>query len=323
MSNDQQERHYLTMPQVTPEIIENVFRQECWSLTQLIAWVGTRNPKAVAVGSESLSPWVTSGLVDEAAYALLAWVSGELDDTTLVQIDTTPAQHDAHVYLYDVQWRIHDAHVRLRHRLLADKAHALARKNWRRWGAEAESKLRTGLLGLTEVSTNDTTGDTSSRSIPSSECTGLRLIGGNLTLLPKLTRQNPAHTDSPVAIKSPQVSRERVLAEFPPQIEEVARDAMRASPELAATAQIGPARRGRRAKYDWDEAAMALTEALDDHGDYDEQGQMADWNCQARAENFVTRHFEKPLHGGVAPSEGRVRSFVRETVAAWRKSKGQ
>src|SRR5262249_21817894 len=38
----------------------------------------------------------------------------------------------------------------------------------------------------------------------------------NLTLLPSLTlRQHPAHTDSPIAIKSPQVRRERVLAEFP------------------------------------------------------------------------------------------------------------
>jgi hypothetical protein len=205
---------------VTPEIIENVFRTERWSLSQAIVWAGAQRHEAVAVGSESLSPWVTSGLVDEAAYVLFALAMGDLDDTTPVQYDTTPAQHDAHVHSYDVHVRVCDAHVRLQHRLLAEKTRASAKKNWARWGAKVESKLRAGLLGLTGIPA----GEASNRTITSSECTDLRLVGGNLTLLPKLTRQHPAHTDSPIAIESPLISRERVLKEFPPQRDDVAPD---------------------------------------------------------------------------------------------------
>ena len=147
--------------------------------TQLIVWVGTRNPEVVAIGSESLSPWVKSER-DEAPYALIATVAGELD--------AVPPEE-------------------------TKRRRTRAQEKWERWCAEAESKLRAGLLGLTGIPA----GEASNRTIISSECTDLRLVGGNLTLLPKLTRQHPAHSDSPIAIKSPQVSRERVLAAYPPR----------------------------------------------------------------------------------------------------------
>ena len=93
-------------------------------------------------------------------------------------------------------------------------------------------------------------------------------------------------------------------------------------PSLAPAAQPVPqqappssSRRGRRARYDWDEAKIVLLDALKQRGDFDETDQENDWNCQARAEGLIRSHFgEKDQR----PSASLVRSHVAEIVKEWR-----
>jgi hypothetical protein len=74
-------------------------------------------------------------------------------------------------------------------------------------------------------------------------------------------------------------------------------------------------RRGRRARYDWDEAKIVLLDALKQRGDFDETDQEDDWNCQARAEDLITSHFGKKDQ---RPSASLVRSHVAKIVKEWR-----
>ena len=74
-------------------------------------------------------------------------------------------------------------------------------------------------------------------------------------------------------------------------------------------------RRGRKRKYDWDEAKIVLIEALKKHGDFDEDGQMDNWNCQACAERLVIEHFGK---SDQHPAVSTVRSWVVKAVKQWR-----
>jgi hypothetical protein len=93
-------------------------------------------------------------------------------------------------------------------------------------------------------------------------------------------------------------------------------------PSLAPAAQPVPqqapsssSRRGRRARYDWDEAKIVLLDALKQRGDFDETDQENDWNCQARAEGLIRSHFgEKDQR----PSASLVRSHVAKIVKEWR-----
>jgi hypothetical protein len=73
-------------------------------------------------------------------------------------------------------------------------------------------------------------------------------------------------------------------------------------------------RRGRRARYDWDEAKIVLLDALKQRGDFDETDQEDDWNCQARAEDLIMSHFRDQQ-----PSRSLVRSHVAKIVKEWRK----
>src|SRR5262249_49622185 len=93
-------------------------------------------------------------------------------------------------------------------------------------------------------------------------------------------------------------------------------------PSLAPAAQPVPqqappssSRRGRRARYDWDEAKIVLLDALKQRGDFDETDQENDWNCQARAEGLIRSHFgDKDQR----PSASLVRSHVAKIVKEWR-----
>jgi hypothetical protein len=77
-------------------------------------------------------------------------------------------------------------------------------------------------------------------------------------------------------------------------------------------------RRGRKGKYDWDEAEIVLMEALNRRGDFDEAGQMDNWNCQACAERLVTEHFGK---SDQHPAVSSVRSRVVKVVKQWREDR--
>jgi hypothetical protein len=170
-----------------------------------------------------------------------------------------------------------------------------------------------------------------SRAITHSELLNLALSRrGGFSFPPRLISRGEQHGEAKAVFTNVLVDRADVMSVFPEgapvtnKIETPAQDVMSVFPEsMPVTAQIRPMRRGRKEKYDWDEAKMALTGELNSRGDYDEPGQTADWNCQSRAEDFVRVHFEKEQHGGVAPSESAVRKVVRKTTAAWRESKGQ
>jgi hypothetical protein len=90
------------------------------------------------------------------------------------------------------------------------------------------------------------------------------------------------------------------------------------TPAAQPVPQQGPpssSRRGRRARYDWDEAKIVLLDALKQRGDFDETDQENDWNCQARAEGLITSHFGKKDQ---RPSASLVRSHVAKIVKEWR-----
>jgi hypothetical protein len=78
-------------------------------------------------------------------------------------------------------------------------------------------------------------------------------------------------------------------------------------------APLSSSRRGRRARYDWDEAKIVLLDALKQRGDFDETDQEDDWNCQARAEDLIMSHFRDQQ-----PSRSLVRSHVAKIVKEWR-----
>jgi hypothetical protein len=77
-------------------------------------------------------------------------------------------------------------------------------------------------------------------------------------------------------------------------------------------------RRGRKRKYDWDEAKIVLIEALKKRGDFAEAGQMDNWNCQACAERLITDHFTK---SDQHPAVSIVRSWVVKVVNQWREDR--
>jgi hypothetical protein len=87
------------------------------------------------------------------------------------------------------------------------------------------------------------------------------------------------------------------------------------TPEARPTQQapLSSSRRGRRARYDWDEAKIVLLDALKQRGDFDETDQEDDWNCQARAEDLIMSHFRDQQ-----PSRSLVRSHVAKIVKEWR-----
>ena len=103
-------------------------------------------------------------------------------------------------------------------------------------------------------------------------------------------------------------------------------DVLSGWPAPGATAEqgAGPSpsfkRRGRKGNYDWYEAAIVLREALNERGDFDESGQMNNWNCQACAERLVTEHFAKM---GQHPATSTVRLRVVNLVKQWREGHGR
>jgi len=59
-------------------------------------------------------------------------------------------------------------------------------------------------------------------------------------------------------------------------------------------------------------------EALNERGDFDEAGQMDNWNCQACAERLVREHFGK---SDQHPAVSLVRSRVVKVVKQWREDR--
>ena len=96
-------------------------------------------------------------------------------------------------------------------------------------------------------------------------------------------------------------------------------DVLSGLPAPGAEQGAGPSpsfkRRGRKAQYDWTEAQLVLTAALNQRGDFNEPDQMDDWNCRACAERLVKEHFAKK---GQHPTESLVRSHVTKICEQWR-----
>ena len=69
--------------------------------------------------------------------------------------------------------------------------------------------------------------------------------------------------------------------------------------------------RGRKPKFDWSAAKSEAKKLMDYHGPFSPDDPA--WNCQARLEEAIKKHFEKRLGPDAVPSE----SMIRQKASQW------
>jgi hypothetical protein len=80
-------------------------------------------------------------------------------------------------------------------------------------------------------------------------------------------------------------------------------------------------RQGRKPKYDYDDVEQFVFQQLEQRGDFEEFGQMNDWNCQKHLEDAVRSYMSKPSREEPAPST--VRRYAKKATEHWRRSRCQ
>jgi hypothetical protein len=94
----------------------------------------------------------------------------------------------------------------------------------------------------------------------------------------------------------------------------------------AAPSEVLPEKeetRGRKSKYDWKTYEPMFYERMDKMGDFDDDGQVPEWDSQGDAENWLleTIENEPDVGKGNGPGATVVRDHVRAWTAYWRKTK--
>jgi len=82
-------------------------------------------------------------------------------------------------------------------------------------------------------------------------------------------------------------------------------------------------KQGARPKYDWDVYEPMFYEQMKKMGDFDDEGQVSEWERQSDAEKWLLEMIEKdPKVGkGNGPVESTIRDYVSEWAARWRANK--